>query len=243
MSSWQQAQRLQQQQAQRLQQLQQLQQLRMHQQLLPSAPSHHFYGDAIGQRMQPSIPGLTSAHLDVQQYQAFQGMIAEEDHLLKLRELRQLHDLQKYQDLVAQERAARITRAADFVTAASPDIHTLREPSYPTSMPEIADNSATVPVAAPTTTTTTPNPSIIPSATATTSITEASVATPTVADDEEEEDETSVSPHKRKSKKKDTKWLVTLGELKNYREEHGDCIVPRGYALNPRLASWVAEQR
>jgi hypothetical protein len=59
----------------------------------------------------------------------------------------------------------------------------------------------------------------------------------------EDEDETSFSPQKRKSKKKDTKWLVTLGELIKYRVEHGDCIVPRGYALNPRLASWVAEQR
>jgi hypothetical protein len=133
-------------------------------------------------------------------------MIAEEDHLLKLRQLRQLHDLQKYQDLVAaQERVSGITRAADFVTAASPGNHTLRDHSYPASMPEIADNSTTTHM--------------------------------------EDEDETSVSPHKRKSKKKDTKWLVTLGELKSYREEHGDCIVPRGYALNPRLASWVAEQR
>ena len=169
-------------------------------------------------------------------------MIAEEDHLLELRELRRLHDLQKYRDLVAQECVPRMTRAADFVTAALP--MTLREPSYPTSMPEIADNSATVPIAA--TTITTRNPFPTPTATATTSITEPSVPAPAVDDEEEEEedeDETSVSPQKRKSKKKDTKWLVTLGELKNYREAHGDCIVPRGYALNPRLASWVAEQR
>jgi hypothetical protein len=231
--NWQQAQRL-----------QQLQQLRIHQQLLSAAPSYHFQGGATGQRTQPSIPGLTSAHLDVQQYQALQSMIAEEDRLLKLRQLRQLHDLQKYQDLVAQERVSGMTRAADFVTAAPPG--PFREPSYPTSMPEIADNSATVPIAATINTTiTTHNPSIIPTATETTSITEASVRTPTAAndDDDDVEDETSVSPQKRKSKKKDTKWLVTLGELKSYREAHGDCIVPRGYALNPRLASWVAEQR
>jgi hypothetical protein len=163
-------------------------------------------------------------------------MIAEEDHLLKLRQLRQLHDLQKYQDLVAQERVSGITRAADFVTAASPAI--LREPSvsfHPTSMPEIADDSATVVIA---TANTNHSPSTAP--TATTSIAEASV--PATADVEDEND-TSVSPPKRKTKKKDTKWLVTLGELKAYREAHGDCIVPRGYALNPRLASWVAEQR
>ena len=47
----------------------------------------------------------------------------------------------------------------------------------------------------------------------------------------------------RKPRKKDNKWLSTLEELKKYKEVHGDCIVPRGYAVNPRLASWVAEQR
>lgn len=43
--------------------------------------------------------------------------------------------------------------------------------------------------------------------------------------------------------KKDVKWLQMLDELKEYKEKHGNCIVPRGYAPNPRLASWVAEQR
>ena len=39
------------------------------------------------------------------------------------------------------------------------------------------------------------------------------------------------------------KWLSSLEELRRYKEQHGDCIVPRGYAANPKLASWVAEQR
>lgn len=39
--------------------------------------------------------------------------------------------------------------------------------------------------------------------------------------------------------KKDTKWLATLEELKQYKEANGTCIVPRGYTENPRLASWV----
>lgn len=43
--------------------------------------------------------------------------------------------------------------------------------------------------------------------------------------------------------KKETRWLASYEELRKYRIEHGDCIVPRGYPLNPRLASWVAEQR
>jgi hypothetical protein len=48
---------------------------------------------------------------------------------------------------------------------------------------------------------------------------------------------------KKTPRKKDSKWLSTLEELKEYKNIHGDCIVPRGYAENPRLASWVAEQR
>lgn len=46
-----------------------------------------------------------------------------------------------------------------------------------------------------------------------------------------------------KSAKKDSKWLASLEELKAYKLKTGNCIVPRGYAGNPRLASWVAEQR
>jgi len=44
-------------------------------------------------------------------------------------------------------------------------------------------------------------------------------------------------------KKKDTKWLATYEELLAYKRQHGDCVVPRGYPPNPRLASWVAENR
>lgn len=43
--------------------------------------------------------------------------------------------------------------------------------------------------------------------------------------------------------KKDDKWLAALEELKEYKNAYGNCVVPRGYAQNPRLASWVAEQR
>jgi Helicase associated domain len=53
----------------------------------------------------------------------------------------------------------------------------------------------------------------------------------------------SAEDQPRKSKKKDTKWLTTLEELKRYKQENGNTIVPRGYSQNPRLASWVAEQR
>lgn len=48
---------------------------------------------------------------------------------------------------------------------------------------------------------------------------------------------------KKNANQKDSKWLASLAQLVAYKEEFGDCIVPRGYASNPRLASWVAEQR
>jgi hypothetical protein len=39
------------------------------------------------------------------------------------------------------------------------------------------------------------------------------------------------------------KWEYQYQNLVEYKAEHGDCIVPRGYLTNPKLASWVAEQR
>lgn len=47
----------------------------------------------------------------------------------------------------------------------------------------------------------------------------------------------------KKETKKDVRWLATYEELKAYHKRFGDCIVPRGYSVNTRLASWVAEQR
>lgn len=43
--------------------------------------------------------------------------------------------------------------------------------------------------------------------------------------------------------KKDEKWMAVLKQLVEYKKENGSCLVPRGYSLNPRLASWIAEQR
>lgn len=59
------------------------------------------------------------------------------------------------------------------------------------------------------------------------------------SNDAESTDDLSVVP----PRKKDTKWLATYEQLKKYKADKGDCIVPRGYTANPRLASWVAEQR
>jgi len=38
--------------------------------------------------------------------------------------------------------------------------------------------------------------------------------------------------------KKHNTWLVMLGKLKEFKKENGSCIVPRGYALDTRLANW-----
>jgi hypothetical protein len=51
------------------------------------------------------------------------------------------------------------------------------------------------------------------------------------------------APPAKRAKHKDVRWISNLDVLRQYKEEHGDCIVPRGYSSNPRLASWVAEQR
>ena len=64
-------------------------------------------------------------------------------------------------------------------------------------------------------------------------------------------DDPNHNRHKNKKKKttgrtglrKDPQWLKMHERLKDYKEEHGDCIVPRGYPPSPVLASWVAEQR
>ena len=68
--------------------------------------------------------------------------------------------------------------------------------------------------------------------------------------DEYKKPKASTKPRKNKKpkestkpRKMDIKWLETLEQLKEYRTMHGNCIVPRGYSENPRLASWVAEQR
>jgi hypothetical protein len=41
----------------------------------------------------------------------------------------------------------------------------------------------------------------------------------------------------------DWKWLASFEQLKQYKQTFGDCIVPRGFSPNIRLARWVAEQR
>ena len=39
------------------------------------------------------------------------------------------------------------------------------------------------------------------------------------------------------------KWNTRLKELVQYREEHGDCLVPHSFKSNPQLARWVKRQR
>jgi hypothetical protein len=41
----------------------------------------------------------------------------------------------------------------------------------------------------------------------------------------------------------DAKWEAQLARLAAYKAAHGDCNVPRGWAEDPRLSSWVNSQR
>jgi hypothetical protein len=38
-------------------------------------------------------------------------------------------------------------------------------------------------------------------------------------------------------------WEAMLATLNRYKDEHGDCNVPRGWKQNPALATWVKQQR
>ena len=46
-----------------------------------------------------------------------------------------------------------------------------------------------------------------------------------------------------KSSKNDKKWNDMFERLKAYRQQHGDCLVPRHYADDPELGFWVSNQR
>jgi len=48
---------------------------------------------------------------------------------------------------------------------------------------------------------------------------------------------------KSKPSSRNAKWMESYNDLKKYKHEYGNCIVPRGFVFNPRLAVWVAEQR
>jgi hypothetical protein len=41
----------------------------------------------------------------------------------------------------------------------------------------------------------------------------------------------------------DAGWERRLAKLKEYKRAHGDCSVPKGWAEDPRLATWVKAQR
>ena len=84
-------------------------------------------------------------------------------------------------------------------------------------------------------------------------------------DDAHEDSTTEESNTKKKSKKKsfklcpeqiealkgigfefdarEAKWLQKFDALLDYRNEHGDFLVPHGYPEDPTLANWVASQR
>jgi hypothetical protein len=57
-------------------------------------------------------------------------------------------------------------------------------------------------------------------------------------------DKAKAPKEKQHSKpKRDTKWRASYEKILQFKDKYGDCIVPRCFPLDPRLASWVAEQR
>jgi hypothetical protein len=61
--------------------------------------------------------------------------------------------------------------------------------------------------------------------------------------EEEEESDPGQSGAPIVHSKYTQRWEVWLTRLVAYKAEHGDCSVPRGWAEDPRLASWVDKQR
>ena len=45
------------------------------------------------------------------------------------------------------------------------------------------------------------------------------------------------------SKRNDEGWMRMLKQLMEYKEKHGDCIVPTKYDGNPKVGNWVNNQR
>merc|ERR1712176_182047 len=57
---------------------------------------------------------------------------------------------------------------------------------------------------------------------------------------EKEEDVVMVS---QEDAEKSDKWEENYENLKKYKNEHGDCLVPKDYKDDPRLGNWVANHR
>ena len=51
------------------------------------------------------------------------------------------------------------------------------------------------------------------------------------------------SSDKGSFKKDDEAWMQMFEQLMGYKEQHGDCLVPKRYEDNPKLANWVNTQR
>lgn len=46
-----------------------------------------------------------------------------------------------------------------------------------------------------------------------------------------------------KKRLNDAKWDKMYQRLITYKETHGNCLVPKGYPMDPKLANWVETQR
>lgn len=53
----------------------------------------------------------------------------------------------------------------------------------------------------------------------------------------------ATAPSSSSSARKTVRWEQRYEELKAYKEENGDCLVPSKYSAKPQLANWVTTQR
>jgi len=53
----------------------------------------------------------------------------------------------------------------------------------------------------------------------------------------------SDSHDNKKQRRNDVQWNEMYQRLIQYKNEHGDCIVPKGYPSDPKLACWIETQR
>jgi hypothetical protein len=144
-------------------------------------------------------------------------------HLLAIRSRQEQEQLQQQQTALNMLASAfkMIDAKKQHVKAPPPSTITKKSLKQASSPMAVSSNSAETSVLSSKTSVA---PGLVSSTTTTT--TTSSAATP-------------MTPRKKKGEK----WLAMLDVLRRYKEEHGSCIVPRGYTLNPQLASWVAEQR
>jgi hypothetical protein len=223
--------------------------------LLGSSMSHTALGPTIAdlsrRRLIQSI--MIAGEHQQQQQQQQQGMLSSHERMVLHQEVLRAQHQASFEEAVRQQMEYRRPRIASVLvplsgSKRSHEVH--QEASHPPvplekrayAVEETAPTAKKRKVAAATDAVSRPKPAVKKA-----SLKSAPAKKPTVKKAAVKEAPVKKAPKKSSvyvpKEKKDDKWLGMLQELKEYKATHGNCIVPRGYSPNPRLASWVAEQR